>query len=303
MRLSGQRPIPPGRHGSDNEVVNALQLVLASLLTLLATHAAARTELIVTLASRAMQPGEVVRVDVACACEEPPTATAFDAQVPLTRSRDGLRWQGLIGIDLDVRPGAYRVVVATPDGRVQTTPLTVTPKKFRTRTLTVASQYVEPPPDDVARILEEAALLQRLFSVVTPAAWERPFALPLATAPSPSFGSRSIFNGTPRQPHSGVDFRSPTGTRVKAPAAGRVVFAGDLFFTGGTVILDHGVGLYSLFAHLSSITVRTDDHVQPDALLGRVGATGRATGPHLHWSVRLAGARVDPLSLIAATAK
>ena len=279
------------------------RFLVASLLTLLTAPAAASTDLAVTLAARAMQPGEVVRVDIACACEEPPTATAFDVRVPLTRSRDRLRWEGLIGIDLEVRPGDYPLVVATREGLAHATPLTVTSRGFQIRTLKVASQYVEPPPGVVARIVEESALLRRLFSVVTPVVWEGPFALPLATAPASNFGSRSIFNGVSRQPHAGVDFSSPTGTHVTAPGSGRVVFAGDLFFTGGTVILDHGAGLYSLFAHLSSIAVRTDDPVRHGAVLGRVGATGRATGPHLHWSMRLAGARVDPLSLIAATAK
>jgi murein DD-endopeptidase MepM/ murein hydrolase activator NlpD len=275
----------------------------ASLLMLIAAPAAASTDLAVTLASRAMQPGEVVRVDIACACAEPPTATAFGVAVPLSRSGDGLHWKGLIGIDLAVPPGPYAVAVTTPDGRVHTTPLTVASREFLTRTLTVAGRYVEPPPAVTARIVEEASLLKRLFSVVTPAAWERSFALPLATAPAPNFGSRSIFNGEPRQPHAGVDFSSPAGTRITAPGPGRVAFAGDLFFTGGTVIVDHGAGLYSLFAHLSSMAVRTGDEVGPGAVLGRVGATGRATGPHLHWSVRLGGARVDPLSLVAATAE
>ena len=115
-----------------------------------------------------------------------------------------------------------------------------------------------------------------------------------------AFGTRSILNGQPRSPHSGADFRSAAGTPIKAPNAGRVVLAGDRYFTGNTVIIDHGLGLFSLFAHLSEVSVKEGDSVQSGEVVGKVGATGRVTGPHLHWSVRLSGARVDPLSLLAA---
>ena len=263
--------------------------------------AEAAADLAVTITSRAVQPGEVVRIRIACTCDTVPAATAFDREIPLASSGDG-RWQGLVGVDLDVVPGVYPLVVAVPGSPAHTTPLDVKPKPFRTRTLRVANQFVEPGDDEVARILDEAGRLERIFSVVTPPTSPGPFALPLRTTPSNNFGSRSVFNGVPRQPHAGVDFSSRAGTIVTTPAAGRVVLAEDLFFTGRTVILDHGGGLYSLYAHLSAIAVDVDELVRPGARLGRVGATGRATGPHLHWAIRLNGARVDPLSLIAATA-
>jgi murein DD-endopeptidase MepM/ murein hydrolase activator NlpD len=233
-----------------------------------------------------------------------PRASAFGRDIPMALSPDGTRGQGLIGIDLDVAPGVYPLGVSAPHlprAPARETPLRVQPKQFRTRTLQVAPEYVEPPAPVVDRILREAAQLNGIYKTITARIWDRPFALPLMTQPSPNFGSRSVFNGQPRSPHAGIDFGSPTGTIVKAPAAGDVVLADDLYFTGNTVVLDHGAGLYSIFAHFSVLAVEEGDVVDVGATLGRVGATGRVTGPHLHWSVRLNETRVDPLSLMEAT--
>jgi murein DD-endopeptidase MepM/ murein hydrolase activator NlpD len=117
-------------------------------------------------------------------------------------------------------------------------------------------------------------------------------------AANSAFGTRSIFNGEPRSAHGGADFRSPAGTPVRAPAGGRVLLARDLYYTGLTAMIDHGAGLISLFAHLSSIDVVPGAVVKPGEMLGKVGATGRVTGPHLHWTVRVSGARVDPLAVL-----
>ena len=118
-------------------------------------------------------------------------------------------------------------------------------------------------------------------------------------AATSSFGRRSVLNGQARSPHSGTDFRAATGTPVRAPNGGRVVLAADQYFSGNTVILDHGQGLFSFLAHLSRITVRDGQIVARGEEVGLSGATGRVTGPHLHWTVRLDGARVDPLSVLA----
>jgi murein DD-endopeptidase MepM/ murein hydrolase activator NlpD len=123
--------------------------------------------------------------------------------------------------------------------------------------------------------------------------------VPVPGVPGSNFGSRSIFNGEERAPHAGVDFRGATGTPVRAPAGGRVVLAEDLFFTGQTVVIDHGLGLYSLLAHLSRLDVAPGQAVAQGDTVGLLGATGRVTGPHLHWTVRLNGARVDPLRVVA----
>jgi murein DD-endopeptidase MepM/ murein hydrolase activator NlpD len=267
--------------------------------------AQAPSTMAVNLVARATQPGEVIRVDVTCACGNvAPRASALDRDIPLALSPDGTRWQGLIGIDLDVAPGDYSLLVSAPHLRpppARVMSLRVEPKQFRTRTLTVAPEYVDPPAPVVDRIVREAAQLNGIYETVTGRVWDQPFVLPLTTEPSANFGSRSVFNGQPRSPHAGIDFSSPTGTVVTAPASGRVVVADDLYFTGNTVVLDHGAGLYSIFAHFSALVAEEGDLVDVGATLGRVGATGRVTGPHLHWSVRLNGARVDPMSLVEAT--
>jgi murein DD-endopeptidase MepM/ murein hydrolase activator NlpD len=293
-----QRP-GTGRTGS---WCHARGLTALAAVVVLALPARAADGLEVTTFARAMQPGEVVRIDVTCTCGfEAPRATVFDKDIPLSPSGPS-RWQGFAGIDLDVAPGDYPLTVAAGDGslRTHTGRLRVAARQFPTRQLRVAPVYVDPPPETIDRILAEAARLDALFATVTPRGFEGPIAAPVRGQPSPNFGARSVFNGEARNPHAGIDYGSPTGTPVVAPGGGRVVIAEDLYFTGQTVVVDHGLGMYSVLAHLSAITVTEGSLVERGALVGRVGATGRATGPHLHWGVRLLGARVDPLSVIAA---
>jgi murein DD-endopeptidase MepM/ murein hydrolase activator NlpD len=151
----------------------------------------------------------------------------------------------------------------------------------------------------LARIQKESETVRAIFDVVSSERyWAGPFGLPVPGPPISEFGKRSVYNGQPRSPHAGTDFAGATGTPVKAPNAGRVVLAASLYYSGNTIILDHGQGLYSYFGHLSAFSAREGDMVAAGDVVGRVGATGLVTGPHLHWSVRLAGTRVDPLSLV-----
>lgn len=220
---------------------------------------------------------------------------------------DSRTWQVLVGIDLEVKPGSYRVEIDSADpgtrdpGTKTSYVLAVKPRRFPTRTLTVDPDLLTPPPQEMARVAREAERLRRLWSEPPGARlWEGPFIRPVPDPANSSFGTRSIYNGQPRSPHSGTDFLSAAGRPIKAPNAGRVVIAEPLYFTGGTVVIDHGLGVLSLFAHLSSIGVREGDLVKTGDVIGEVGATGRVTGPHLHWAVRVAGARVDPLLLLSA---
>ena len=174
------------------------------------------------------------------------------------------------------------------------------PRVFRTRRLTVDEAFVTPPPSEQERIDREAALLADVWK--SPAAerlWTGAFVRPVPQEANSVFGTRSIFNGKPRNAHGGADFLSPGGTPIHAPNAGRIAVARSLYFSGNTVIIDHGLGLFSMLAHLSKIDVHEGDRVVAGQLLGLVGATGRVTGPHLHWAVRAGGARIDPLSLLA----
>ena len=181
--------------------------------------------------------------------------------------------------------------------------LSVRSKEFATRRLTVAPEYVSPPEHVLARIQRESQRTAEIFRTQTPERrWQGAFLAPVPGKATSSFGRRSVFNDQPRSPHSGADFRASEGTPVKAPNAGTVVLASDLYFSGNCVILDHGLGLYSFFAHLSGFAVAEGDVVAPGDVVGYVGATGRVTGPHLHWTVRLNTSRVDPLSLMAVLA-
>jgi murein DD-endopeptidase MepM/ murein hydrolase activator NlpD len=251
--------------------------------------------------SRSLQPGELVVLAIVL-----PEATdsvrvrAFDRDV-LAYPTGDRAWRALVGIDLDVKPGTYPVTVDAGAARAHASyDLHITRRIFRTRRLTVDEAFVTPPPSEQGRIDREAKLLADVWTA--PAAerlWTDAFVRPVPHEANSAFGTRSIFNGKPRTAHGGADFLSPGGTPIHAPNAGRIAIARNLYFSGNTVIIDHGLGLFSMLAHLSAIDVREGDRVSAGRILGRVGATGRVTGPHLHWAVRASGARVDPLSVLA----
>ena len=243
----------------------------------------------VTVFPSSIHPGDVVRIDIPGV--DSFTATAFGKEIQ----------DVLIGVDLDTAPGTYRLRIETPDSRVAMRSLRVLPKAFPIRRLSVPAGFVNPPPDALERIATELKTTESIFYTTTPRKWLGAFLLPVDGTPVSNFGTRSYFNGRRRSPHAGVDFVGQPGTPIRAANHGTVSLAEPLYFTGNTVIVDYGGGLFSLFAHLSEIKVKNGDTVSPETVVGLVGATGRVTGPHLHWSVRLQGARVDPLSLVAAT--
>src|SRR6202043_216283 len=173
--------------------------------------------------------------------------------------------------------------------------------KFATESLKVAPNFVEPSPEQTARAEAERQHLRAIFATITPERlWDGSFHYPLTgITTGGNFGKRRILNGKAGSPHSGVDFPAPAGTPVYAAQRGRVVLAEPLYFSGNTVILDHGLGLYTLYAHFESLSVQTGDLVDTGAILGKVGATGRVTGPHLHWGATVNRARTNPLDLIS----
>ncbi len=258
--------------------------------------------LAVTARARALHPGEVVILTITA--DAPLTAVrarAFDRALPSTRV--GESWRVLVGIDLDLTPGTHPVVVEADsvNGPANATyDLAITAKAFPTRRLTVDPNFVNPPASALPRIQEESRLQHAIWSAPTtePRTLELTFIAPVPHKANSAFGTRSIFNGEPRGAHSGADFLSPTGTPVRSPAPGTVVLARDLYYSGGSVIIDHGLGLFSFFAHFSATTAKVGDVVNAGDIVGRVGATGRVTGPHLHWTARLNNARVDPLALL-----
>jgi murein DD-endopeptidase MepM/ murein hydrolase activator NlpD len=275
---------------------------------MLAAFAVAAT-LTVTPASRAMQPGEPVLLTITS--ELPITdvkVRAFQTDTPafMPDPANPRSWRALIGIDLDDKPGAYSVHVTASSAQGPLDKyihLYVASKKFPTRRLSVDEAFVNPPESARARIDAESKETAAIFeSGATSRLWTT-FVRPVPQPANSAFGTRSVFNGQRRNAHSGADFLSPAGTPVKAAASGRVRLAKNLYYSGNTVIIDHGLGVFSLFAHLSRIDVAAGDTVTESTVIGLVGATGRVTGPHLHWTVRVAGARVDPLGVLAVLSK
>jgi murein DD-endopeptidase MepM/ murein hydrolase activator NlpD len=187
------------------------------------------------------------------------------------------------------------------DGRLEKRDavIKVVAKKYPTTELKVEDKYVELSTANLARANRESKETEGIYAITTgEMLWDTPFTVPIPGGAGTNFGHRRVFNGEPRAPHAGADLRAKTGTPVHAANRGRVMLAKNLFFTGNTVILDHGLGIYSLYAHLSRIDVKPGDVVKNGQLVGLAGATGRVTGPHLHWGMRVQGARVDPFSLV-----
>ena len=221
--------------------------------------------------------------------DAPPKVTYHGELVLTLRSNRG--WQAVVGLPLSAKPGPDAIEV---DGHAIS--FTIKPKRYPEQRLHLENKrLVTPNPEDEARIAREQALMGPAWK-----AWpdgmlpSLHFRQPTPGGLTSSFGLRRIFNGEARSPHAGLDIKAPAGQAVRAPAAGVVVLTGDFFFSGNAVFLAHGEGVVSLFAHLSKVTVKQGQVVKAGDLLGEVGQTGRATGPHLHWSLSLNNARVDP---------
>jgi murein DD-endopeptidase MepM/ murein hydrolase activator NlpD len=222
----------------------------------------------------------------------------------LSKLADGDHWEGLLGIDLEQEVGEHEFELTEKESGqepvVCRASVTVKDGKFATEKLNVAPQFVEPNPEQLARAQEESKRLHEIYATVTPEiVWKGQFRIPLTGAKTGgNFGKRRVLNGEPSSPHSGVDFPAPTGTPVHAAQRGRVVLAEPLYFSGNTVVVDHGMGIYTFYGHLSAIGVKVGDSVEAGAVLGKVGATGRVTGPHLHWGLEVNRARVNALDIV-----
>jgi murein DD-endopeptidase MepM/ murein hydrolase activator NlpD len=223
------------------------------------------------------------------------------------REASNHRDEALLGVDLEKAPGDYEFSVsATTENGEQaecTATLTIRAGKFATESLTVQKQFVEPNEQQAQRAVAEQEKLRQIFDHITAEKlWHGPFRVPLTGGVrGTNFGKRRILNGQPRSPHTGADFPAPTGTLIHATQSGRVVLAEELYFSGNTVIIDHGLGIYSLYGHLSATDAAVGDAVKAGQVIGKVGATGRVTGPHLHWGMTVNKARVNPMQLVAET--
>jgi len=210
----------------------------------------------------------------------------------------------LLGVDLDTAPGQkeWKLTWTGPDGDpvACSVPITVRAGKFATERLQVEKQYVQPDAEQMKRVEEEQKKMQAIYDTLTPEVlWKGKFRVPLKDVTTGgNFGRRRILNGEARSPHAGVDFPVAAGTPVFAAQAGKVALAENLYYSGNTVVIDHGFGIYTLYAHLSEIEVRAGDSVGASVEIGKVGSTGRVTGPHLHWGLTIVHARVNALQIV-----
>jgi hypothetical protein len=219
------------------------------------------------------------------------------------RGRDSRAWFALAGVDVEAPAGPSELKISTHDAKGALGPLSRTveihPAHYHTGALTVSPKFVEPDPEALKQIQAESQLKAKVFAAsASEPLWSGSFRVPVNAPPTSSFGTRRIFNGKLASVHKGMDFRAASGTPVRSGNSGVVVLARPLYYEGNCVFIDHGLGLFTLSMHLSRIDVKEGQHVATGDQLGLSGATGRVTGPHLHWAVRWQGAYLDPAKLL-----
>jgi murein DD-endopeptidase MepM/ murein hydrolase activator NlpD len=240
-------------------------------------------------------PGGVALIALGSVAENPQPPQAWLGKQPILVTADKGKWVAVVGLPLDMKPGAHALQVKRGEASKAHT-FKVKAKKYPEQRITLKDKgKVQLSPEDEARALGEIKLIKQLKLHWQPSADTDPaFLQPAQGRLSGHFGLRRFFNGEPRAPHAGIDVAVPTGTQVVASSQGSVLAVGDYFFNGKTVFLDHGNGLITMYCHLDRIDVSEHETVQKGQPIALSGMSGRATGPHLHWSVILNGAMVDP---------
>ncbi|MEQ9561498.1 MAG: peptidoglycan DD-metalloendopeptidase family protein [Woeseiaceae bacterium] len=246
-------------------------------------------------------PGGIAVIDLGTAGPDEAPRASFNGRRVLLAEDKG-RWFAVAGIPLESDAGMASIEVELANGESRTVLFEIVEHAYREQRLTVSQKYVEPDSAQLERIAADRKVLDGAIGLWT----ETPPKLPVLAAPvdgprSSSFGLRRFFNEQPRSPHKGMDIAASLGTAVLAPAAGTVIVSGDFYFNGNTVMLDHGQGLVTMYCHLDRIDVGEGKLVAKGATLGKVGATGRVTGAHLHFATYLNGTAVDPALLLEGT--
>ena len=231
--------------------------------------------------------------------EQPPQVYYHDRPVMVLKDTDD-QWVAVVGIGLEASPGPENIQVTDAAGTVSVMSFNVAPRDYKEQHIKLRNRkHVNPDPEQLKRFEREYQQQINAYAQFRPTGpsnilLDEPVSGPLSSP----FGLRRFFNGEERNPHSGLDFAVPKGTPVKAPANGVVTIVDEFFFNGKTIFLDHGQGLITMYCHLSATDVAVGQTVQRGQVIGKVGATGRVTGPHLHWNVSLNGERVDPAIFI-----
>jgi len=255
----------------------------------------------IDLPEQRLTPGGVARIAIGASPAAP--RASFDG-VPLLVVREGSHWTAVVGIALAARPGVSHIKVQHDGAADSVVPFTIKSYQYAEQKLKVAPGQVDLSKGDLVRYEREHDHLTQVIAAFS----TQPPSTMLLDQPTPgprssSFGLRRVFNGQSRNPHSGMDIAAAVGTPVVASASGRVIDTGNYFFNGNTVWIDHGAGLLTMYCHLSAIDVKMGDDVAAGETIGAVGATGRVTGPHLHWSVSLNRAMVDPALFLSASSR
>ena len=238
-------------------------------------------------------PGGIITIKVEAPLGSAPSVLFKKRPVAVVRHNEA--WHAVIGIPLSIKPGTHTAMV-----NQKPVNFTVQSKDYPEQHITLKTRkHIDLSPEDLARHRGEKAKAKKAFKAFNKQqSPDLAMIKPVEGPYSSPFGLKRFFNGEPRNPHSGLDIAAPTGTPIKAPSEGKVVLTGNFFFNGNVVYVDHGQGMISMFCHLSEIAVKTGDALSKGEILGKVGATGRVTGPHLHWSVSLNNTRIDPILLL-----
>ncbi|MBI5407022.1 MAG: M23 family metallopeptidase [Nitrospirae bacterium] len=231
------------------------------------------------------------------------SGTLFDKTIHFYRNPGQDAYTALAGIDLNTDPKRYNLSLSLEDkssGIIKKdVEIQVVSAHFRTQQLTLPKEKVDLDEETLKRVNLEKEEIDKIWDISTAGPlWDGNFIKPVEGVIDDNFGFRRVINGEPRSPHTGIDIDAPEGTPVYAANQGRVVFTGDQFFSGKGLVIDHGLGLLTMYFHLSEILVTAGEDVRKGQVIARVGKTGRATGPHLHWGIRLNGARVNPASML-----
>jgi murein DD-endopeptidase MepM/ murein hydrolase activator NlpD len=287
---------------NDSVSTFTLRRFAAILFFLLSVTSASADELMIMVRPTEVYQSGVVEITVSGSGLAELKARRGAEELPLMRVDEG-SYVALVGIDIEQRPGPLEVVVSgrSPDESwKRTAKINVKVKNFPREEITVPPQFDQLDAATLARINKEQAMLERIFKVSsTPRLWQGGFIAPVPGTINSAFGFRRIVNGLARAPHTGVDLKAALGAPVAAANDGRVALTDNLFFSGNSLVLDHGGGLYTMYFHLSEFRAAVGDAVHKGDLIGLAGMTGRVTGPHLHWGARLGAARIDPLDLLA----
>jgi len=253
------------------------------------------------LSSQVILQGDLGIIKIKVKTGETPHVTWMGRKIYLIPDPDKTSWQGLIAADLTKKPGRYEARVRIfPSGNEKRLEIEIVDKDYGVRRLTLPKHMVDLDAETLKRVRKESGKMKMLWEAqATTPVWSGSFQRPIPGKVIGPFGRRSIINEQPRSPHTGVDLRGAAGTPIKAINNGKVILTGDHFFTGRTVVLDHGGEILSMYFHLDKIKVQHGDLVKKGQVIGLVGSTGRVTGPHLHWGMKINNARVDPLRLIS----